>query len=343
MKRTVPLLITAFVGLLLIAHYFVPRFGDWADIAAIHFDILAAIAFILGGGNLLRTHGEKIYKQQAGWAYSLIAVVSFLAMLFFGLSKFGVQAKQGMWTSVPMQNGETMGLARFEITPDSRKLSLIVRRAAAQSEHAVFIGDRNVGVVKIDEEGMGEFKLKYEVPEPDDEQKPSEGDDEAAAASVLANLTDATPIRVGQLLSGELVSYTSVTGDYNQNGSAFWYLYEYGFKPLQQTTFAMLAFYVASAAFRAFRAKNFESILLLGTAFVILTGRTFVGTLMTQWLPDEGFWSFFHVPNLTEWIMRVWNTAGNRAIMIGIALGVASTSLKVLLGIDRSYLGSDKG
>ena len=40
--------------------------------------------------------------------------------------------------------------------------------------------------------------------------------------------------------------------------------------------------------------------------------------------------------------MNVFNTLGNRAIMIGIALGVVSTSLKVLLGVDRSYLGSDQ-
>ena len=38
--------------------------------------------------------------------------------------------------------------------------------------------------------------------------------------------------------------------------------------------------------------------------------------------------------------MDVFNTAGNRAIMIGIALGTASVSLKILLGVDRSYLGS---
>ena len=46
------------------------------------------------------------------------------------------------------------------------------------------------------------------------------------------------------------------------------------------------------------------------------------------------------IENLTVYIMSVFNTAGNRAIMIGIALGIASTSLKVLLGVDRSYLGS---
>ena len=104
--------------------------------------------------------------------------------------------------------------------------------------------------------------------------------------------------------------------------------------------FAMLAFYVASAAFRAFRAKNLEAILLLGTAFIILLGRTFAGVLLTSWMPESI--AGLRIENLTVYIMSVFNTAGNRAIMIGIALGIASTSLKVLLGVDRSYLGSQE-
>jgi hypothetical protein len=103
--------------------------------------------------------------------------------------------------------------------------------------------------------------------------------------------------------------------------------------------FALLAFYVASAAFRAFRAKNIEAVLLLGTAFIILLGRTFAGVYLTSWLPPE--WAGLRIENLSVEIMSVFNTAGNRAIMIGIALGLAATSLRVLLGVDRSHLGGD--
>ena len=229
MKRNVPLLITALGGFILIISYFIPATQGWGEVAAIWFDILASIAFILGGGNLLKIHLKKISDKSVGWAYSAITLAAFLITLFVGLGKVGVN------------------------------------------------------------------------PNP-------------------------------------LYPEYGLSGHYREIGSPFWWLYEYAFKPLTATMFAMLAFYISSAAFRAFRAKNIEAILLLVTAFIILLGRTFAGVYLTAWLPD--WMSGLKIENLTVFIMSVFNTAGNRAIMIGIALGIASTSLKVLLGVDRSYLGS---
>ncbi len=128
------------------------------------------------------------------------------------------------------------------------------------------------------------------------------------------------------------------SGDYAEGGTPFDWMYTWVLQPLMTTTFALLAFYVASAAFRAFRAKNLEATLLLGTALIILFRATmFAGSVQVP-LPDG---SLLGMDRIYAFVMSVFNTAGNRAIMIGIALGIASTSLKVLLGIDRSYLGSD--
>ncbi|MEE9167419.1 MAG: hypothetical protein V3U24_08180 [Candidatus Neomarinimicrobiota bacterium] len=231
MKRAVPLTITALGGFVLIVAYFIPAAQGWGEIAAIWFDILAAVAFVLGGGNLLKIHLKKVSDRKGGWGYSGITLAAFLITLVVGLAKVGVNPNP-------------------------------------------------------------------HFPE------------------------------------------VALSGGYREIGSPFWWLYEYAFKPLTATMFAMLAFYIASAAFRAFRAKNVEAILLLGTAFIILLGRTFAGVYLTAWLPDS--LSGLKIENLTIHIMSVLNTAGNRAIMIGIALGIASTSLRVLLGIDRSYLGTGK-
>ena len=141
------------------------------------------------------------------------------------------------------------------------------------------------------------------------------------------------------------------SGDYLQDGSGFWWMYQYVYLPLASTMFALLAFYIASAAFRAFRAKNTEAIILLVTAFIVLLGRTYAGIWLTAdplaWLGQTLFdnpqaLAMFRLDALVEMIMSVFNMAGNRAIMIGIALGIVALSLKVLLGVDRSYLGSEE-
>ena len=98
--------------------------------------------------------------------------------------------------------------------------------------------------------------------------------------------------------------------------------------PLASTMFALLAFFIASAAFRAFRARNVEATLLLLTAILMMIGRVSIGELV---------WKGF--PGFTEWLLDVPNLAAKRAIAIGVGLGAVSIGLKIILGIERGYLG----
>jgi hypothetical protein len=124
------------------------------------------------------------------------------------------------------------------------------------------------------------------------------------------------------------------------SGSWFQTIFESVFTPLGSTMYALLAFFVASASYRAFRAKNREATVLLIAAFVILLGRTPFGTMLTGWMPDS--FSVLEIPNLAIWIMGGPNLAGQRAIIIGIGLGVVSMSLRLILGVERTYLGEEK-
>jgi hypothetical protein len=114
------------------------------------------------------------------------------------------------------------------------------------------------------------------------------------------------------------------------DGRVFKWLYDYVFDPCNSTMFALLAFFIASAAFRAFRARNVEAALLLGAAILVMLGRVPIGRLVSE--------SF---PYIADWLVDVPNNAGRRAIMMGAALGAVATGLRVILGLERSHLGSD--
>ncbi len=103
--------------------------------------------------------------------------------------------------------------------------------------------------------------------------------------------------------------------------------------PMMATMFAMLAFYIASAAYRAFRARNPEATLLLLTATLVMLWRIPMGEAFLRIFSDS-------LPDyINTFVMNGANAAVQRGILIGAALGAASMSLRIMLGIERTYMG----
>jgi len=122
-------------------------------------------------------------------------------------------------------------------------------------------------------------------------------------------------------------------------GTWFDFMFQYVYTPLSATMFSLLAFFIASASFRAFRARSIESTLLLGTAFIVMIFRVPLGEVIWNNLP---FFGQYNIGKLIEdFIMNGFNAAGQRAVLLGSSIGLISVSVKIMLGIERSYLGGD--
>lgn len=124
-----------------------------------------------------------------------------------------------------------------------------------------------------------------------------------------------------------------------EEGTIFYWGFDYIYTPLSATMFSLLAFFIASASFRAFKAKSIESTLLLGTAFLVMIFRVPLGEYLFN---TSGLQHLFSISTfIDDFIMGGVNVAGQRAIQVAAAIGLISVSLKILLGIERAYLGGD--
>jgi hypothetical protein len=114
------------------------------------------------------------------------------------------------------------------------------------------------------------------------------------------------------------------------NNYMFKHFFDYILIPVQATMFSLLAFYMASAAYRAFRARSvLATVLLISALVVMLRFNPYLGPIGA------------YMEKTASWLLNVPNLAAKRAIIIGVGLGSVATAMKVMLGIERSYLGKD--
>jgi len=98
------------------------------------------------------------------------------------------------------------------------------------------------------------------------------------------------------------------------------FLYYKIFVNVNASIFSLLAFFIASAAYRAFKARTLESTLLLVAGLLVMLGQAPITALV-----------FPAFSAIREWILAFPNTAGQRGILIGLALGVLAFSVRRLL------------
>jgi hypothetical protein len=109
------------------------------------------------------------------------------------------------------------------------------------------------------------------------------------------------------------------------------FMYKMIISPMNATVYSTLVFYIGSAAYRSFRVRSPEAGILLVVAFIMMLGRVPLGAMLLG--GNQAF------ATAADWLLRVPNSAGMRGIQIGAALGGIATALRIMLGIERSYLG----
>jgi hypothetical protein len=140
-------------------------------------------------------------------------------------------------------------------------------------------------------------------------------------------------VYIGFLVMFAAAMYNSGMGPMapRQVGGPYDWMFQYVYIPAESTMFAILAFFIASAAYRTFRARTTEAAILLVAAVIVMLGRVPIGHMM---------WDQF--PELQQWLMMVPNMAAKRGILLGVYLGAVATALRIIFGIERSYLGGDE-
>lgn len=114
------------------------------------------------------------------------------------------------------------------------------------------------------------------------------------------------------------------------SGPELTWIYQNIITPLDGTMYAILVFYIGSASFRAFRARNIEALLLLVAGIIVMLGQAPIGATISS-----------RIPVMSSWILDIPNAAGMRGITLGASLGAVAQAFRIMVGIERRHLGTN--
>jgi hypothetical protein len=121
--------------------------------------------------------------------------------------------------------------------------------------------------------------------------------------------------------------------------------------PLEATMFSLIAFYIFSAAYRAFRIRSIEASILMFTAMVVMIGIVSLGNIISySWLGlpleqtaemEQNPFSVRNIsynlalPRIAYWILQALNAPVQRAIEFGVGIAGLAMAIRLWLSLER--------
>ncbi|MGV3617207.1 MAG: hypothetical protein ACO1SV_17915 [Fimbriimonas sp.] len=106
---------------------------------------------------------------------------------------------------------------------------------------------------------------------------------------------------------------------------------------MEAAMFSIVAFYILSAAYRAFRARSAEATILLVTALILMT--SLLGVVTFAW--DNSFivksgGDNLKITEVASWIQNYLQTPAIRGIDFGVGIGLLAMGLRIWLSLEKT-------
>lgn len=300
------------------------QFNRYHEQIVIGFIVFGAMAVGLGIINLLLFHGSRLAFRRSGWVNSFALLLGLGFMMFITIQEWMVsrQVANEAQAFFNLRDFATKVFSEAEIPPEREQLvytsianqltQISSLPALAPAQVKEWTGSPveelavNASYQALTQalDTLGELK-----------NQGSSGELDSTRRSELIAATGAVGVALREHLTAFNVSSNTLR--------FYRFFFDGVFTALGTAMFALLGFYIATAAYRAFRIRTAESALMMAAALIVMLGQI-----------PFGIWIWEEFPAIRLWLLETPSTAARRAIEIGAAIAGLVMAFRMWLSIE---------
>jgi len=336
-------LVTFLAGVYFFLEFLLPKSVlEAAGVADLHdeisngFIVVGTMAFGLGIINLFRVHGTRVVFRRRDWLYSA-ALLSGLVLMMTVTGQDWLNS-----LSVTERNRECRHLGKFaevivedstngreDVPPRTYRINKLHEAVEVTIKNISLEHEKAIKTLSQSLEEVSLVRLQELTKELNEAILLTDGitaDDLAADEQIL--LLGRRITEVGVIFEKILrIQYEHSTGS-----KLYLFFFEGLFVSLGSAMFSLLGVYIASAAYRAFRIRSVESLLMMLAAVVVMLGQI----SFYEYVSED-------LPNIRQWLLEVPNTAAFRAIKIGAMIAGLVMAFRMWFSIESESFSSRRG